>query len=56
MITSAKMAREIAKNFDDIKERGGHAAIDYCNGEIALRCTMPTSDPKTWGGAQCPSR
>ncbi len=52
--TQATQARKIARQFDDIKKRGGHAAIDYKNGDLMLNTSQPTSDPLTWGNGQVP--
>lgn len=54
-ITSNEKAREIARQFEEIKARGGHAAIDFCNGELVLQCTRPDwQRPETWGRGAAP--
>lgn len=54
IITPQAAAREIAAQFRAIQERGGHAAIDFRNGELVLRCTQPQPNPKTWGRGAVP--
>lgn len=54
MITITRTARALKAQFEAIRARGGHAAIDFRDGEIALRCTQPTSDPETWGRGAVP--
>ena len=41
--------------FDEIKARGGHAAIDYKDGELVLTCSKPDfRDKSTWGRGTVP--
>lgn len=40
--------------FDQIKARGGHAAIDYKDGDLVLTCTKPSSDTSQWGRGAVP--
>lgn len=53
-ITSAQKASEIAEQFRAIQARGGHAAIDFCNGELALVCTQPQPNLASWGRGAVP--
>ena len=54
-ITSKEKAFEIARHFEEIKARGGHAAIDFYNGELVLQCTRPNwQRPETWGRGAAP--
>lgn len=54
-ITSNEKAWEIAIRFEEIKARGGHAAIDFHNGELVLQCTRPDwKRPETWGRGAAP--
>lgn len=52
--TSSKQAHIIKATFDQIKSRGGHAAIDYKDGEIMLACTKPGPEQDTWGRGSLP--
>lgn len=54
MPTTSKQAQSLVFQFQAIRERGGHAAIDFRDGEIMLTCTKPSSDPATWGAGAVP--
>jgi hypothetical protein len=59
MITESKVALHLKLVFDSIKARGGHAAIDFKNGELVLLCTKPSPDTSEWdtsewGRGACP--
>ena len=52
---NTRHARTIRFLFDAIRDRGGHAAIDYCDGALVLVTTKPdTSNPDTWGKGAIP--
>jgi hypothetical protein len=55
MITSNEYAKKIFDDYETIRKRGGHAAIDYRHGELVLQCTKPLNDElKTWGRGAVP--
>ena len=47
--TTSAQAQSLKHLFDKIKERGGHAALDFKDGELTLQCTKPSKDPDSWG-------
>ena len=53
VIASTEYASHIAEQFKLIQRRGGRAAIDYHNGELALMCTRPTDKSKDLGAWCC---
>jgi hypothetical protein len=54
MSTESKVAQHLKLVFDAIKARGGHAAIEFKNGELVLLCTKPSPDTSEWGRGACP--
>lgn len=54
VIASTEYASHIAEQFKLIQRRGGRAAIDYHNGELALMCTRPTDKSEDLGAWCCP--
>lgn len=54
MVTPSKIALHLKLIFDAIQARGGHAAIDFKDGELALQCTKPSPDTETWGRGAVP--
>jgi|GEM_PF-4481359 len=54
MVTTSAIAQQAKIVFDAIKARGGHAAIDFKDGELALICTRPTPDTSDWGRGAVP--
>jgi hypothetical protein len=52
--TSTQEARGIVHLYREIAERGGHAAIDFREGEIVLQCTRPGDDTALWGRGAVP--
>lgn len=45
-----KDALSVMNAFEQIKKRGGHAAIDFDSGQLLLMCTKPNLDDKSiWG-------
>lgn len=55
MNTHPHMAEVIAADYAAIQAAGGNAAIDYKDGELALRCTMPGKDRSDWGHGAIPA-
>lgn len=55
MHTHPHMAEVIAADYAAIQAAGGNAAIDYKDGELALRCTMPGKDRRDWGHGAIPA-
>lgn len=57
-ITTSVFAFEIAETFEAIRKQGGHAAIDYKDGQITLVCTKPNNaqreNKKAWGRGALP--
>lgn len=54
MVTTSAVAQQAKIVFDAIKARGGHAAIDFKDGELSLICTKPTPDTSDWGRGAVP--
>jgi hypothetical protein len=50
------LALKIATTFQEIKSKGGHAAIDYKDGEIVLHCATPTDNMENWGFGEVPAK
>lgn len=49
-------ASKVKYHFDQIKKRGGSAAIDFHKGVLVLMCTMPSfSIPESWGRGSVPA-
>jgi len=55
MNTHHHLAEVIAADYAAIQAAGGNAAIDYKDGELALRCTMPGRDRSAWGHGAIPA-
>lgn len=52
--TANTRARQIRSEFEAIRARNGHAAIDFCDGELVLRCSRPSEDREEWGKTAVP--
>lgn len=54
-MTSSQEAATLVATFEAIRARGGHAALDFCDGQMVLQCAFPDwGRPETWGQGEVP--